>query len=78
MPWYVKNTNTRVLGSSDLVPGIALLRDEPKTDEDYPWLGETDLDWDGQYTDRGDGDEPLFMTATYETVPESKIEWRPA
>lgn len=54
MPQFVSPTGSPIIGTKELIPGVALVASISETGEPE-YEGETDVDWDGQRTVKRDG-----------------------
>lgn len=66
MPQYKSPTGALIIGTKEIVPGIALINGISE-DGEPEYDGETDVDWNGQTSVLRDG-KPLF-------VDENEEEW---
>ena len=65
----------RIIGTSDLIPGVALISGATRNPDgtlELEWEGETTVLWDGQRTDRIEG-ERLYVDEEWNVWRESEL-----
>lgn len=74
MGLYVKNTNIEIIGTLEVVNGVALTTGIDK-DGSPIYLGYTQINWDGQRTIEKDG-ERIWVDNAGDEYPQSLVEQR--